>query len=155
VTEGHHASKNRRRIGAILREIPPVREQLLETMEELGPDFTEESLIAAAQSPYVRERNRVTVIERLYEVLLNWLGELAARALAEGQRLGVLDKSPGNPWERLAAFGVISHESAERLQDARELRNTLAHAYPPANWKTLHEGVLILVGLRRRDPPAP
>jgi uncharacterized protein YutE (UPF0331/DUF86 family) len=144
VTEGHHASKGQRRIGAILREVPAAREQLLVAMDELGADFAEERFLAAAQSPDVHERNRVTVVERLYEVLLNWLGELAARALAEGQRLGVVDKSPGYPWERLAALGAISLESAARLQKAKELRDILAHAYPPANWKTLHEGVLVL-----------
>jgi uncharacterized protein YutE (UPF0331/DUF86 family) len=122
-----------------------VREQLLVTMEEFGPGFAEEWFLAAARSPDVHERNRVTVIERLYEVLLNWAVELAARALAEGQRLGMVDKSPGRPWDRLAALGAISHESAARLQKAKELRDVLAHAYPPANWKTLHEGVLILV----------
>jgi uncharacterized protein YutE (UPF0331/DUF86 family) len=145
VTEGQRASKGQRRIGAILREIPAAHEQLLETMHGFGPDFAEERFVLAAQSPDVPERNRVTVIERLYEVLLNWLHELAARALAEGQRLGVVDKSPGRPWERLAALGVISHESAVRLQKAMKLRDILAHAYPLDNWKTLHEGVLVLV----------
>jgi uncharacterized protein YutE (UPF0331/DUF86 family) len=145
VTEGHRASKGQRRIGAILREIPAVHEQLLETMQGFGPDFAEERFAVSAQSPDVPERNQVTVIERLYEVLLNWLHELAARALAEGQRLGVVDKSPGRPWERLAALGVISHESAVRLQEAMKLRDILAHAYPLDNWKTLHEGVLVLV----------
>jgi uncharacterized protein YutE (UPF0331/DUF86 family) len=145
VTEEHRASKGQRRIGAILREIPPVQEQLFVTIEGFGPDFAEERFVAAAQSPAVPERNRVTVVERLYEVLLNWLHELAARALAEGQRLGVVDKSPGRPWERLAALGVISHESAARLQKAMKLRDILAHAYPLDNWKTLHEGVLVLV----------
>lgn len=139
-------SKGQYRIGVILQEIPAVREQLLVTMEEFESGFAEGKFIAAAQSSDVHERNRVTVIERLYEVLLNWAGELAARALAEGQRLGMLDKAPGHPWERLAALGAISHESAARLQKVRELRDILAHAYPPANWKTLHECVLILVG---------
>jgi uncharacterized protein YutE (UPF0331/DUF86 family) len=145
VTEKYRASKGQRRIGAILRKIPAVHEQLLETMQGFGPDFAEERFVIAAQSPDVPERNRVTVVERLYEVLLNWLHELAARALAEGQRLGVVDKSPGRPWERLAALGVISHESAARLQKAMKLRDILAHAYPLDSWKTLHEGVLVLV----------
>jgi uncharacterized protein with HEPN domain len=35
--------------------------------------------------------------------------------------------------------------SAARLRKAKELRDILAHAYPPANWKTVHEGVLILM----------
>jgi uncharacterized protein YutE (UPF0331/DUF86 family) len=144
VTEPH-ASKGQRRLNTILQEIPTVREQLLVTMEGFGPDFAEDEFVAAAHSPDVYERNRVTVIERLFEVLANWLHELAARGLAEGQRLGVVDKSPGHPWERLAALGVISHESASRLQRVKELRDILGHAYPPANWRTLHEGALILV----------
>jgi uncharacterized protein YutE (UPF0331/DUF86 family) len=138
-------SKGQRRIGAILQEIPDVREQLLVTMDEFGADFGQERFLAAARSPDVHERNRVTVVERLYEVLLNWAHELAARALAEGQRLGTVDKSTGDPWERLVALGVISHVSAARLREAKELRDILAHAYPPANWKTVHEGVLILM----------
>lgn len=138
-------SKGQRRIGAILQEIPNTREQLLVAMEGFGPGFEEGQLMAATQSPDAHERNRVAIIERQYEVLLNWLHELAARGLAEAQRLGVVDKSPGHPWQRLAALGVISYESATRLQKAKELRDILAHAYPPANWKTLHEGVLILV----------
>jgi uncharacterized protein YutE (UPF0331/DUF86 family) len=145
VTEGHRASKGQRRIGAILRELPAVHEQLLETMQGFGPDFAEERFASSAQSPDVSERNQVTAVERLYEVLLNWLHELAARALAEGQRLGVVDKSPGRPWERLATLGVISHESAARLQEAMKLRDILAHAYPLDSWRTLHEGVLVLV----------
>jgi hypothetical protein len=139
-------SKGQRRIGVILQEIPNAREQLLVAMDGFGPGFEHSQFLAAALSPDAHERNRVAVVERLYEVLVNWLHELAARVLAEGQRLGVVDKSPGHPWERLAALDVISHEAASRLQRVKELRDILGHAYPPANWKTLHEGVLILVG---------
>jgi uncharacterized protein YutE (UPF0331/DUF86 family) len=102
-------------------------------------------ILAAASSREAHRRNRVAVVERLYEVLANWMHELAARGLAEGQRLGVVDKSPGHPWERLAALGVVSHESASRLQRVKELRDILGHAYSPANWRRLHEGVLMLV----------
>jgi uncharacterized protein YutE (UPF0331/DUF86 family) len=144
VTEPH-ASKGQRRLNTILQETPFAREQLLVAMEGFGPGFAENEFVAAALSPDARERNRVAVVERQYEVLLNWLHELAARGLAEGQRLGVVDKSPGHPWERLAALGVISHESASRLQRVKELRDILGHAYPPANWRTLHDGVLVLV----------
>ncbi|MFI5005084.1 MAG: hypothetical protein ACHQE6_08725 [Solirubrobacterales bacterium] len=138
-------ARGQRRIGVILQEIPNAREQLLVAMEGFGPDFEERQFLAAALSPDAHERNRVAVVERLYEVLVNWLHELAARSLAEGQRLGVVDKAPGHPWERLAALGVITHESASRLQRVKELRDILGHAYPPANWKTLREGALILV----------
>ena len=138
-------SKGQRRIGLILRELPAVREQLLVAMEGFGPDFAEEPFLAAASSPDARERNRVAVVERLYEMLVNWLHELAARGLAEAQRLGVVDKSPGLALGTARRARRLSHESAARLQEVKELRDLLGHAYPPANWRTLHEGVLVLV----------
>jgi hypothetical protein len=138
-------SKGQRRLNAIFEAIGPVREQLLVAIEEFGADFELERFVAAARSREARERNKVAVVEREYEVLLNWMHELAARALAEGQRLGVIDKNDGPPWERLAALGVISGRSATRLQEAKELRDDLAHAYPPAGWVALHEGVLTLL----------
>ena len=138
-------SKGQRRLNTILEAVPSVREQLLVAVDEFGRDFDLDAFLLAASSPDARERNKVAVVEREYEVLLNWLHELAARALAEGQRLGVLEKAPGHPWERLAALGVISHRSANRLQEAKELRDDLAHAYPPAGWRALHEAVRTLM----------
>ncbi len=138
-------SKGQRRLNAILEAIPLAREQLLVAIEEFDPGFDMSAFLHAASSPDARERNKVAVVERESEVLLNWLHELAARALAEGQRLGVVEKAPGHPWERLAGLRVISHASATRLQEVKELRDDLAHAYPPAGWKALHEGVQTLL----------
>ncbi len=143
--QAQRPSKNQRRINTILQRIPGTREQLIVAMEEFPPDFALDRLIAAAQSPDAHERNKVAVVEREYEVLLNWLNELAARALAEGHRLGVVDKEPGRPWERLAALGVISRRSAKRLQEAMDMRDELGHAYPPATWRALHDGVHTLL----------
>lgn len=137
-------SRGQRRIGVILQEIPAAREQLLAAMQAIGPAFEEQRFLAAARSTDAQERNQIAAIERLYEVLLNWLHELAARALAEGQRLGVVDKSPGSPWQRLAELGVIPHGSVERLQKAKELCDLLTHAYPPADRGDLRDGVLML-----------
>lgn len=141
---GSQGSKGQRRIATILQEIPGAREQLFVAMEWFGPDFAEGKFLAAARSSHAHERNRVAVVERQYEVLLNYLHELGARGVAEGQRLGLVDKASGHPWERLAVLGAISHISAERLREAKEMRDALGHAYPPANWKALHEGVLVL-----------
>lgn len=138
-------SKGQRRLNTIFEAIPRAREQLLVAVEEFDPEFDQDAFLLAAGSPDAHERNKVAVVEREYEVLLNWLHELAARGLAEGQRLGVLEKATGHPWERLATLGVISQGSATRLQEAKELRDDLAHAYPPAGWKALHEGVQILL----------
>ena len=134
-------SKGQRRLSAIFDAIPPVREQLLVAVEELDPDFGLEQFLLAAASADPHERNKVAAVERDYEVLVNWMHELAARMLAEGRRAGVVEKAPGHPWERLAALGVISRRSATRLQEAKELRDELSHAYPPAGWRALHEGV--------------
>jgi uncharacterized protein YutE (UPF0331/DUF86 family) len=138
-------SKGQRRLNTIFDAIPRAREQLLVAIEEFDPQFDLDRFLLAASSPDARERNKVAVVEREYEVLLNWLHELAARALAEGQRLGVLDKAAGHPWERLAGLGVISQGSATRLREAKELRDDLAHAYPPAGWRALRESVQILL----------
>jgi hypothetical protein len=138
-------SKNQRRLNTILQKIPGAREQLLVGMEEFSPDFNLEALATAAQSLDARERNKVAVVEREYEVLLNWLNEFAARALAEGLRLGVVERAPGDPWERLAALGVISDRSAALLQEAMDMRDDLGHAYPPMAWRALREGILTLL----------
>ena len=138
-------SKNQRRINTILQRVPGTREQLIVAMEEFPPDFDLDRLITAAQSADARERNKVAVVEREYEVLLNWLNELAARALAEGNRWGVVEKEPGHPWERLAALGVVSRRSAQRLQEAMDMRDELGRAYPPTTWRTLHDGVHTLL----------
>jgi len=134
-------SKGQRRLNSIFDAIAPVREQLLVAVEEFAPGFDVERLLRAARSTDPHERNKVAVIEREYEVLVNLMHELAARMLAEGQRLGVVDRTAGHPWERLAALGVISASSATRLQEAKELRDDLAHSYPPAGWRALHESV--------------
>jgi uncharacterized protein YutE (UPF0331/DUF86 family) len=138
-------SKGQRRLNAIFAGIPAAREQLLVAIDEFAPDFGLQTFIDAAQSPDAKERNKVAVVEREYEVLLNWCSELAARLLSEAQRLGIVDKEAGYPWQRLAALDVISTRSAERLQDAMEMRDTLGHAYPPANWRALHDGVETLL----------
>lgn len=138
-------SKNVRRLRTILDNIPAAREQLLVAMEDLAPDFDLQALISAADSPEARTRNKVATVERQYEVLLNWLNEMAARMLAEGQRLNVLEKNPGHPWQRLAELRVISRGTATRLQEAMEMRDTLGHAYPPAAWHALHDGVIAVL----------
>ncbi len=138
-------SKAQRRLNTIFEAIPRAREQLLVAVEGFEPDFDQDAFLLAAGSPDAHERNKVAVVEREYEVLLNWLHEMAARSLAEGQRLGVVEKDSGHPWTRLAELAVISRGSATRLHEAEELRDDLAHAYPPAGWRALHEGVLILL----------
>lgn len=145
--DGSHRrpSAGGRRIATIMSRIPDAREQLLVAMEKLGAGFELDALIAAAGSPDAEERNKVAVIEREVEVLINWLHELAARGLAEGRRLGAVGTSSEPPWEQLAELGVISSRTAGRLEEIRTMRNELGHAYPIVAWRTLHSATTTLI----------
>lgn len=138
-------TKGQKRIESILAAVPKAREQLLAAIDDLGPVLTVDAIQSAAQNPDPRERNKVAVIERELDVLVAYLEELATRALAEGQRLGTVPKEKGQPWRRLAELEVIPASAAQRLQDTKEMRNELAHAYPPTSWRALHDAVEILL----------
>jgi uncharacterized protein YutE (UPF0331/DUF86 family) len=134
-------TKGQKRLERILEEIPAAREQLLAAIDDLAPQFDVAAIQEAMQSGDPRERNKVAVIERELDVLIAYLEELASRGLAEGQRLGVVAKDAGHSLERLAELGVISRASATRLQNVKDMRNELAHAYPPVSWRALHRAV--------------
>jgi hypothetical protein len=40
---------------------------------------------------------------------------------------------------------VISKAGATRLQNVKEMRNELAHAYPPVSWRALHRAAEALL----------
>lgn len=132
------------RLKRILEQVPVAREQLLVAVEDLGPDFDVAAIQAAMQSGDPRERNKVAVVERELDVLIAYLEELASRGLAEGRRMGVVPAGTGRAFDQLAELGVISEAAAQHLADVKDLRNQLAHAYPPANWRSLHQAVEVL-----------
>lgn len=45
---------------------------------------------------------------------------------------------------------MISKAAATRLQNVKDMRNELAHAYPPVSWRALHQAVETL--LAELDP---
>ena len=143
--EPRRGTKGQRRLEHVLAQIPSIREQLLAAIDDLGASFTVAAIQSAAQSGDPRERNKVAVIERELDVLIVYLEELASRGLAEGQRLGALPKGPGRPWDRLAELRVISTAGATRLQNVKDMRNELAHAYPPVSWRALHQATEALL----------
>jgi hypothetical protein len=129
-------SKRERRIAAIIASLPIAREQLLVAIEDLGS--TPASFADAASSKDPRERNRVAVVERVFEELVNWLDELAERALAESRRRNLAPKPAGPPYRTLADHGVISRTLANQLEQAKELRDMFQHGYPPRDWEAVH-----------------
>jgi uncharacterized protein YutE (UPF0331/DUF86 family) len=138
-------SKGQRRIEHILSRIPAAREQLIAAMERFGDRFELERLSAATVSDDAANRNDVAALERDYEVLVNWLDELAARGLSEALRLKAIEKTTGDAFERLGQAGAISKRSAARLVGLRRIRDDLQHAYPWERADLLHGAVNALV----------
>jgi uncharacterized protein YutE (UPF0331/DUF86 family) len=137
-------TKGQVRLERIFEQIPVAREQLLVAVEDLGSSFDVAAIQAAMQSGDPRERNKVAVVERELDVLIAYLEEMASRGLSEGRRLGAVPAGAGGPFDRLVDLGVITEAAAQRLTDVKDLRNQLAHAYPPANWRSLHQAVEVL-----------
>ena len=138
-------TKGQKRLERILEGISIAREQLMAAIDDLAPDFTVAAIQAAAQSGDPRERNKVAVIERELDVLIAYLEELASRGLADAQRLDAIERGSGQPWERLAGLQAIPEAAAIRLQNVKDMRNELAHAYPPVSWRALHRAVETLL----------
>ena len=147
---GGGQTKGQKRLDHVLERIPGTREQLLAAIEDLAPSFDVAAIQTAAQSADPRERNKVAVIERELDVLIAHMEELASRGLTEAQRLDRTVQGTGSPWERLAELRVISKPVATRLQNVKDMRNELAHAYPPVSWRALHQAVETL--LAELDP---
>lgn len=137
--------KGQIRIERILAEIPGAREQMTVGIEDLGSTFNRQAIERAMKSGDPREKNKVAVIERELDVLISYLDELAKRSLAEGQRLGVVAKGSGHAMDRLVGLGAVARGTADRLQSVKEMRNQLAHAYPPMAWRALCEAVETLL----------
>jgi hypothetical protein len=139
-------TKNEKRIATILARLPLAREQMIVAMEEFGAAFDIDAFIAAAEHEDPSQRNKVAVIEREIDLLTNLLEELAARAIAEGRRLGAIDGDSTHPWTQLAAEKVIPTAMAEKLREAKDTRNDLDHFYPPTSWKAVHHATQIVLG---------
>lgn len=138
-------SKGQRRVLTILSRIPSARDQFVVAMDDISSTFELAALVAAADSPDPRERNKVDTLERGTEKLINWMWELASRSLGEGARLGVTKAVKGtDPMQRLVDTGVISQAVCDRLSEAKATRNDLAHAYPPNNYHAIHDAANIV-----------
>jgi hypothetical protein len=109
--------KNEKRLAAILARVPLAREQLLVAMEQFGSDFDLTAFVTAAEHVDPAERNKVAVVER----------------------------GSGHPWDRLAAERAIPASVAERLREAKDTRNDLDRFYPPASWRAVHHATRTIV----------
>lgn len=74
-------------------------------------------------------KDKVLPLERAFEIITNYLVELAALALEE---LGIAPVDGVRDLRALADEGIISKQLAEQLVDLHRARNGLQHQYPDA-----------------------
>lgn len=138
-------SKLRLQIEEILGELPEHRGVLGVAMEQFGEPFELDALSDAATSDDWQALGRVRMLERAFEVLQNYLFDLASIGLAEARRLHVAaGAAEGAPFERLRDLDVITDESCRALVEMQTLRNRLQHAYSRVAPGELHKNVLAM-----------
>lgn len=115
-------------------------------MGAFGDDFSREELAAAAVSEDPDELARVYAVERPFELLDNYIVELAGASLVAA---GVIapGEEPSSGIEtlrRLRDEGVISQQRCGRLERIHRARSELQHRYPDVQSHALHEAVELL-----------
>jgi uncharacterized protein YutE (UPF0331/DUF86 family) len=111
---------------------------------------TEEEYVAAATSTDPRELARAYAIERPFELLENYVIELAHRGLTETGAIAAEDSTTGRENLRLLADrGVITKTLRNRLIEVHELRNQLVHEYPDVKAHRLYGAAIALLPVVR------
>jgi uncharacterized protein YutE (UPF0331/DUF86 family) len=111
---------------------------------------SEEAYVAAATSTDPRELGRAYAVERPFELLENYVIELAHLGLIESGALAAADSTTGREDLRsLAESGVITKTLRDRLVDLHELRNQLVHEYPDVKAHRLYATATALLPLVR------
>jgi uncharacterized protein YutE (UPF0331/DUF86 family) len=110
----------------------------------------EAAYVAAATSTDPRELARAYAVERPFELLENYVIELAHRGLVESGAIAAADSTTGREDLRsLAASGVITKTLRDRLVELHELRNQLVHEYPDVKAHRLYAAAAALLPLVR------
>lgn len=111
---------------------------------------SEDVYVAAATSTDPKELARVYAVERPFELLENYVIELAHRGLIEAGVITAVDSTTGREDLRsLAASGVITKTLRDRLLELHELRNQLVHEYPDVKAHRLYAAATGLLPLVR------
>lgn len=96
--------------------------------------------VAAASSSDPAELSRAYAVERPFELLENYIIELARAGLEAAQVVDDADGMSGRQVLRaLADEDVISKSLRDRLIEIHDLRNQLAHEYPDVNAQKLYD----------------
>jgi len=140
------AKRARQRIDARLAEIPRHLAALRETMAGIGEEFSLEEVEAVYDSDEPRVLNQALAIERGFEILQNYIVELAVNGLIlAGLRSEQEIPNAPRDLQRLADANVIAGERCKRLIQTQRLRNLMQHEYASSTAEHTHEGVSLLV----------
>lgn len=107
-----------------LRGFVPALQTLQLLLREVGYDDYKDGL--SSRDPVVL-KDKVLPLERVFEIISNYIVELTGLALEE---LGVSSVDGVRDLEALAEEGVITKRLAEQLGDVHRARNGLTHDYP-------------------------
>jgi uncharacterized protein YutE (UPF0331/DUF86 family) len=140
-------TKPPRPIRTRLADVPRHYKALGYALEQLG---SEEAYVAAATSTDPRELARAYAVERPFELLENYVIELAHRGLVESGAIAAAESTTGREDLRsLAADGVITKTLRDRLVELHDLRNQLVHEYPDVKAHRLHAAATAFLPLVR------
>jgi uncharacterized protein YutE (UPF0331/DUF86 family) len=140
-------TKPPRPIHTRLADIPRHYKALGYALEQLEG---EEEYVAAATSTDPRELARAYAVERPFELLENYVIELARRGLVESGAIAAADSTTGREDLRsLAKSGVITKSLRDRLIALHDLRNQLLHDYPDVKAHRLYAAATALPPLVR------
>jgi uncharacterized protein YutE (UPF0331/DUF86 family) len=138
-------AKPPRAIRARLTDVPRHYKALGYALEQFA---SEEEYIAAATSKDPRELARAYAVERPFELLENYVVELAHRGLVETGTIGAEDSTSGRENLRsLAELGVITKSLRDRLVRLHDLRNQLVHEYPDVKAHRLYNAAIAFLPL--------
>jgi uncharacterized protein YutE (UPF0331/DUF86 family) len=133
-------AKPSRAIRTRLTDVPRHYKALGYALEQFA---SEDEYVEAASSKDPRELARAYAVERPFELLENYVIELAHRGLVETGAIGAEDSTSGREDLRsLAELGVITKSLRDRLVRLHELRNQLVHEYPDVKAHRLYEAAI-------------
>lgn len=144
---GGHVPQLPSRIVERLRDLRRHLLALEYALESFGEFNAEESFVAAARSSDPAELTRALAVERAFEILVNYVSELAVEGLKlSGDRRAHEAPDAVRDIRRLQASGVLPNRLGERLVDHIRSRNRLQHEYPELQAREIYAAARATLG---------
>lgn len=130
------------KIEARIGRLPAERRALEASMLAVSTDFDLGRFVDAYTSTLEQDINLVRTVERNFEVINNFLCEVARMGLQlVGDRTGSDQANAPKDFDALRRTGVISRRQQNVLIEMHEVRSGLQHWYPEMLGPTIHSAV--------------